>query len=165
MLFSILIANYNNSRFLENALISVLTQSYSNWEVILVDDGSIDEFEQAVAPFRNDHRIKIYKNEINQGCGYTKRRCAEKASGQIVGFLDPDDSLHPEAIEIMIKAHAEKPEHSLIHSTHFICDKDLNMIRISEYPRPLPPNTPYLMVSDGRIHHFATFKTSFYDQT
>ncbi|MBC7866485.1 MAG: glycosyltransferase [Gloeobacteraceae cyanobacterium ES-bin-316] len=165
MLFSILIANYNNSRYLETALSSVLDQSYINWEVILVDDYSTDDFEKVVNTYKSESRIKVFQNEKNQGCGYTKRRCAELASGEISGFLDPDDALHPEAIETMIAAHISKPNCSLIHSTHYVCDDSLTVKRVAEYPRPLPDNTPYLSVSDGRVHHFATYKTSAYSNT
>jgi glycosyltransferase involved in cell wall biosynthesis len=165
MLFSVLIANYNNSAFLATALNSVLCQRYPGWEIILVDDGSTDEFEKVILPFTNDTRIKIYRNEENFGCGYTKRKCGEYASGSLLGFLDPDDSLHPEALAIMARAHMESPECSLIHSTHYICDEELNVIRIADYPRPLPAGIPYLLVSDGRIHHFATFKKYLYDRT
>ncbi len=165
MLFSILIANYNNSRYLENALNSVLQQTYSNLEVILVDDCSTDNFETVIQRFKNESRIKVFRNKINQGCGYTKRRCSEIALGKIIGFLDPDDALHSEAIQIMINAHINNPAASLIHSTHYICDDTLTVKRIAEYPRALPDNIPYLLVSDGRVHHFATYKSSAYYNT
>src|ERR1700730_15603176 len=101
MLFSILIANYNNSRFLEDALQSVLCQTYTDWEIILVDDGSTDQFEEVADKYKPNHRIKIFRNEKNAGCGSTKRKCAEKASGSLLAFLDPDDFLHPDALKIM----------------------------------------------------------------
>ena len=165
MLFSILVANYNNSRFLDTALKSVQSQSYTHWEVILVDDGSTDEFEKIVAQFKTDKRIKIYRNEKNAGCGYTKRKCAESASGDILAFLDPDDALDPNALKIMLEAHIQKPGCSIIHSTHFICDDSLNIKKTAAYPRSLPANTPYLLLNDGSVHAFATFKKSCYDKT
>lgn len=165
MLFSVLIAHYNNSRFLTVALNSVLNQTYTNWEVILVDDGSTDEFEQVVAAYTAEPRIKIYRSNKNYGCGHAKRKCAEYATGQILAFLDPDDALEVNALEIMVKAHIEKPDCSIINSTHYICDEQLNSNRIAGYPRALPNGTPYLLLSDGRIHHFASFKKDCYDRT
>ncbi|MHA4807435.1 glycosyltransferase family 2 protein [Flavitalea flava] len=162
MLISILIANFNNSRFLGIALDSVLCQTYQDWEVILVDDGSTDEFERVATKFGDDPRIKIFRNEKNQGCGFTKRRCTGLATGSILAFLDPDDSLDREALRIMERAHRENPNCSLIHSTHYICDRSLMVIRMAGYPRALPTGIPYLLLSDGRIHHFATFKKSAY---
>jgi glycosyltransferase involved in cell wall biosynthesis len=165
MLFSVLIANYNNSRYLETALQSVLMQTYTDWEVILVDDGSADNFEEVIQPYISNPKISIYCNDKNAGCGYTKRMCVEKANGILLGFLDPDDALHIDALKIMAEAHVENPACSLISSTHFICDETLQVKRIADYPRPLPAGIPYLLVGDGRIHHFASFKKSCYNKT
>jgi glycosyltransferase involved in cell wall biosynthesis len=165
MLFSVLIANYNNSRFLDTAIKSILNQTYTNWEVVLVDDGSTDEFETAIAPFTTDSRIKIFKNKKNSGCGYTKRRCAANASGDILAFLDPDDALDPDALRIMTEAHLEHPACSIIHSTHYICDDLLTVKKTAAYPRALPDGTPYLLLNDGSVHAFATFKRSCYAKT
>ena len=165
MLFSVLIANYNNSRFLETAMNSVINQTYTNWEIIVVDDGSTDSFEETISKYRMDARIKVFRNEKNYGCGYTKRKCAEMANGELMAYLDPDDALDRKALEIMVDAHRRMPDHSLIYSTHFICDSELSFKKIADYPKPLPINTPYLLLSDGSIHHFASFKRSAYSRT
>ncbi|HMH22005.1 MAG TPA: glycosyltransferase [Puia sp.] len=165
MLFSVLMANYNNSGYLAEAIRSVMAQDHADWELILVDDASTDDFEGAVASFRAEKRIRIFRNQRNYGCGYSKAKCVEKASGAILGFLDPDDALTPDALSIMVAAHVDNPGCSLIHSTHYICDGSLSVSRIAEYPRPLPDGVPYLLVSDGRIHHFASFSRSHYDIT
>jgi glycosyltransferase involved in cell wall biosynthesis len=165
MLFSILIANYNNSPFLRAALQSVINQTYSHWEVILVDDGSTDEFEEVIAPFVSDHRISIFRNDRNYGCGYTKKKCLSLARGSIAGFLDPDDALAPEALATMINAHEVMPGRSIIHSTHYICNEQLMPSRVADYTKSLPAGVPYLLLGDGRIHHFASFRKSHYDTT
>lgn len=165
MLFSVLIANYNNARYLDAALQSVINQTYTNWEIILVDDASTDDVSKVLQNYKTDSRIKVYNNDQNFGCGYTKNRCAKLATGEILGFLDPDDALHPDALQTMVNAHISKLQCSLIHSTHYICNATLEVNRIADYPRALPKETPYLLVSDGRIHHFATFKNSAYLKT
>jgi len=165
MLFSVLIANYNNSTYLKTALASVLTQSYTNWEVILVDDASTDDFTTIIAEYLYEKRIKVFQNDYNSGCGFTKRRCASLANGQLLGFLDPDDSLQPNALEIMCKAHIIKPETSLIHSTHYICNKELEQVRVAEYTKAIPAGETYLLLNDGRVHAFASFKKNCYQQT
>lgn len=165
MFFSVLIAHYNNARFLAECLQSVFAQTYRQWEVILVDDSSTDGFEQVIKYFENDSRIRVIRNEKNMGCAFTKRRCAENAMGTIAGFLDPDDTLHPEALEMMIKAHQEKSACSLVYSTHNICDENLAVIKEAGYQQQLSPDTPYLLLNDGSIHHFATFKVACYNRT
>lgn len=165
MFFSVLIANYNNSRFLSTAIESVLNQTWPHWEIILVDDGSTDNFQEVICKYLIDKRIRVFSNAVNKGCGYTKRRCVELATGEIAAFLDPDDKLSPEALETMIHAHQCNSQHSVIHSTHWVCDESLNPIRVAEYVKALPNNTPYLVLNDGRIHHFASFKIALYRQT
>jgi glycosyltransferase involved in cell wall biosynthesis len=165
MLFSVLMAHYNNARFLVHSINSVLAQNYTNWEIVLVDDGSTDEFETVIQAFKNDPRIKIFRNGKNRGCAFTKRKCVEKSSGELAGFLDPDDRLHPDAIQIMVDAHIQRFDCSLIHSTHYICDEAMRIIRIAEYAKALPAGTPYLLLNDGSVHHFATFKKSCYNKT
>jgi glycosyltransferase involved in cell wall biosynthesis len=165
MLFSILIANFNNSEYLKTALRSAIWQNYEQWEVILVDDGSTDDFDIVANSFAYESRIKVFRNHRNFGCGYTKKKCISFASGSIAGFLDPDDMLAPEAVACMVNAHLQQPGYSIIHSTHYICNDQLNPVRIAEYPKALPHDMPYLLLSDGRIHHFASFKKSFYDKT
>jgi len=162
MLFSILIANYNNTRYLDSALASLQAQTCQDWEVILVDDASTDNFEEVITGWRRDERIKVFRNGRNEGCGYTKRRCAELASGSLLAFLDPDDALDPGALAIMAEAHAQHPECSLIHSTHYICNPQLQVKRVAGYPRTLPEGVPYLLLNDGSIHHFVTFKKACY---
>ena len=93
-LFSVLITNYNNGRYLQEAIDSVLAQTYTNWEIILVDDKSTDNSFEIYEKYKDDGRFKIYYNEVNMGCGYTKHRCAELASGELCGFLDPLSQLH-----------------------------------------------------------------------
>ncbi|MFM9911838.1 MAG: glycosyltransferase family 2 protein [Chitinophagaceae bacterium] len=165
MLFSILIANYNNSDFIGTALESVLAQTYTHWEVIIVDDGSTDSFREKIKPYLSEMRIKVYYNIKNYGCGFTKRRCAENATGELMAFLDPDDALHPDAMAILATAHMHHPECSLIHSTHYICADDLRVLRVADYPRALSYQIPYLLLNDGRIHHFAVFKKECYVKT
>jgi glycosyltransferase involved in cell wall biosynthesis len=165
MLFSILIAHYNNSVFLDECINSVYAQTYTNWEIVLIDDESSDMFEQIIQKYTNHPHIRIYRNGTNKGCAFTKHKLASLAKGEIMAFLDPDDTLHPEALQVMVDAHIKNPECSIINSTHFVCDANLAVQKISEKPRPLPQNTPYLLLSDGSIHAFASFKKKKYDQT
>lgn len=113
-LFSILIANYNNGCYLQEAIDSVLAQTYPNWEIVLVDDKSSDDSFEIYKKYKEDKRFHIYFNEENKGCGYTKRRCAELAQGELCGFLDPDDKLTPDALEVMVNEHGARAECSLV---------------------------------------------------
>lgn len=104
-MFSVLISNYNNSQYLQGAIDSVFAQTYNDWEIIIVDDGSTDESQKIYEKYREDNRIHIYYNEQNRGCTYTKWRCIEECKGELFGFLDADDTLMPDALECMVNEH------------------------------------------------------------
>ena len=164
VLFSVLIANYNNGKYIEDALNSVFKQTYNNWEIILVDDCSTDNSADIYKKYEKDPRIHIFYNESNYGCGYTKRRCAELAQGDICGFLDPDDTLEPNALDIMVKTHEEDNSLSMVYSRFNKVDENLQFIQISKQQRIIPEGSSFLE-GDGGISHFVTFKTSAYRKT
>ncbi len=165
MLFSLLMAHYNNARYLDASIKSVYEQTYSNWELIIIDDGSVDDFEKVIMPYGNDPRIRVHRNGQNRGTAFTKAKCIALASGILAGYLDPDDTLHPDALQVMVDAHLQRPYCSIVHSSHYICNEKLEIIRLAEYPKQLPPSTPYLLVNDGSIHHFVTFKKACLDSS
>lgn len=165
ILFSVLIANYDNGRFIAEALESIFAQTYTNWEIIIVDDASTDDSIKIIKPFLADKRIKLYQNDANNGCGFTKRRCIELASGEICGFLDPDDALTPNAIEMMIKEHELHPDLSLINSALYYCNSLLKITRVGTNNKPVPNGGPYLLYNDGSVSAFASFKKRLYLKT
>lgn len=162
-LFSILIANYNNARYLQEAIDSIFEQTYCNWEVVVVDDKSTDNSYEIYERYKDDSRFHFYYNDKNRGCGYTKRRCAELAQGELCGFLDPDDALMPKALETMVNAHNEHPECSLIYSTcyRYAGDKSKEM-PVWDYIGEIPGDSDFLIYQKKLVSHFATFKRASY---
>lgn len=164
-LFSILIANYNNGRYLQEAIDSVLAQTYTNWEVILVDDKSTDKSFEIYEKYKDDIRFHIYYNEVNKGCGYTKRRCAQLANGELCGFLDPDDKLESNALEIMVRAHQERPNCSLVYSTLSLWDDKSGETKVLEDVGAMENGEDFLISTVKIVSQFAVFKKSFYEKT
>lgn len=165
-LFSVLIANYNNGRYLQEAIDSVLAQTYTHWEIVLVDDKSTDNSSEICDKYKDDSRFRIYHNDENRGCGYTKRRCAELAHGEVCGFLDSDDRLAPEAVATMVEAHATYNKCSLIYSQYYLCDAESQVLGVSSHQCRIPEEYSFLTCPNtGAVSHFATFKKSFYDKT
>lgn len=146
-----------------DAIDSVYAQTYSNWEIILVDDASTDNSHELYRQLERDSRIHIFYNNENKGCGYTKRRCAELSNGEICGFLDPDDMLSKEALQIMTKVHVENENISMCYSDMYFCDENLNVISKSQR-KPIPDNTTFLEYYNY-VSHFAVFKRNFYMKT
>lgn len=165
-LFSVLIANYNDGRYLAIAIDSVRRQTYSNWEIIIVDDDSSDGSSMLYKQYSSDNRIRIFYNNQNRGCGYTKRRCISCSRGSICGFLDADDALSEDALEVMVKKHVDHPQSSLIYSTYYKCDKKLDVEWTSTHQMAIPQDSSFLECGHrGAISHFATFKRDLYDKT
>lgn len=163
-LFSILMANYNNGQYLQEAIDSVLEQTYGNWEIILVDDKSTDDSRVIYEKYASDSRFKVYYNDENRGCGYTKRRCAELAHGELCGFLDPDDALLPTALEVMVKAHADHPECSLIYSTCYRYSGDRGEeMPVWDLVGEIPVDKDMLIYRQKIVGHFTSFKKKAYD--
>ncbi len=164
-LFSILIANYNNGKFFEDCYKSIIAQTYENWEAIIVDDcskdNSVEEIKKIVGI---DSRFKIFTNDINSGCGFTKRKCTELSNGEICGFLDPDDAISETAIEEMVQKHLELPNVAVVYSNFTYCDENLQPQKLHKQTK-IDNFLPYFFNLNGEVSAFSTFKNSFYKKT
>lgn len=157
-LFSVLIANYNNGQYLEECLQSIFAQTYKNWEIVIVDDASTDDSNNIYEKFSDDERVTVIVNRKNKGCGYTKRKCVEIARGEICGFVDADDALSHDALELMIRYHLDNPGFSIIYSTHYVCDQNLTPKEIADYVGQIPNHSKSCWTLRPVISHFASFK-------
>lgn len=164
MKFSLLIANYNNGKYFEDCYYSILAQTHKDWEAIIVDDGSTDNSVQIIENLiKSDDRFTLIRNETNKGCGFTKRKSLEFATGEICGFLDPDDALSKTALEHSLQHYSNK-KIVATYSKIMFCDGDLNPQ--SDYKKVKEVhNGTYFFNCPIQIHHFFTFRKSAYDQT
>ena len=101
-LVSIIIPSYNSKKFIAYTIESVLNQSYSNFELIIVDDCSTDGSLEFIENYLKDSRISIYKTEKNSGAALARNRGIQKAKGKYLAFLDSDDIWHPLKLEKQI---------------------------------------------------------------
>ena len=103
-LVSIITPSYNSAKFIAETIQSVQYQTYPNWEMIIVDDGSIDETESVVLSIiQKDSRIQFHKLSQNSGPAVARNTGIEKASGDYMTFIDADDIWFPTFIENNIK--------------------------------------------------------------
>ena len=102
-LVSVITPVYNAEQFIAQTIQSVLSQTYSNWELILVDDGSSDHSLQIISVFQQKHNnIFLFKNAQNSGAAITRNRGMEEAKGKYIAFLDADDVWLPIKLEKQI---------------------------------------------------------------
>lgn len=162
---SILIANYNNARFLGTCLESLARQTCPDWEAVILDDGSTDDSVAVVGRLiAGDNRFKFFQNPRNMNAAYTKRRLVELSSGDVFAFLDPDDALEPHAIELMRRQHEALPETGLVYSNFTYCDERLQPRSVHRARQITSLDSSYYNFQ-GEIAHFATLKRRFYAQT
>lgn len=109
--FSIIIPVYNKVNFIENTLQSVFQQSFTDYEIILINDGSTDDSESKILTF-NDPRIHYYSKK-NEGVSETRNLGIEKAKSEFVTFLDADDYWYPNFLEEMFLLIKKFPEQSV----------------------------------------------------
>lgn len=101
-LVSIIMPSYNTAKFISETIESVLAQTYTNWELIIVDDCSTDDTDAVVRPYLADGRIRYIKNEKNSGAAVSRNRALREAKGKWIAFLDSDDLWLPEKLEKQI---------------------------------------------------------------
>lgn len=101
LLFSVTMATYNRAHLLPRAVNSVLNQSYQNFELVIVDDGSTDDTEMVCQSF-DDSRIIYHKQEQNSGVLAARNKGFDLARGDYTAILDDDDELLPEALETAV---------------------------------------------------------------
>jgi glycosyltransferase involved in cell wall biosynthesis len=117
---SILVTVYNRERFLSKCLESILASSWSDFEVVVVDDCSYDGSVEIGEFFAaKDSRIRFYRNSANLGDYPNRMRAAELASGKYLKYLDSDDLIYPHGLGVMVGALERYPDaaFALSHSS------------------------------------------------
>lgn len=110
-LVSIIMPSYNTASYIEETVRSVLNQTYTNWELIIVDDCSTDNTDEILDKISDD-RIRIYKNKKNAGAAVSRNRALREAKGRWIAFLDSDDLWFPDKLEKQL-------QFMKVHNYHF----------------------------------------------
>ena len=100
-LVSIIMPSWNTEKYIAETIQSVIDQTYTNWELLIVDDCSSDNTDEIVTSFKDD-RIKYYHNKKNLGAALTRNKALREAQGEWIAFLDSDDLWMPEKFEHQI---------------------------------------------------------------
>lgn len=124
-LFSVLIANYNNERYIIEAIDSVKAQTYDNWEIVILDDCSTNDI--SIIESHLSENIRLYRNDKNMGVGYTKDKLVHLSKGEICGFLDADDTLLPHALLQHVECFSND-KISIVYSGLNVCNEQLSPI-------------------------------------
>lgn len=112
-MISVVIPLYNKAHTIENTLKTVFNQTYKDFEVVIINDGSIDNGVEVIQQHFNDSRIRII-NQSNAGVSVARNRGVKESLGEWVSFLDGDDEWHPEYLSLVSAAISQYPEAGMI---------------------------------------------------
>lgn len=114
---SVVLPAYNGERFIAAAIESVLQQTYGDWELLIVNDGSTDRTLTVIAPYLKHHadRMRLI-DQPNQGVAAARNQGLAQATGELLAFLDQDDVLLPDKLALQVQCFDRHPELSIVHS-------------------------------------------------
>jgi glycosyltransferase involved in cell wall biosynthesis len=118
---SVIIPTYNRARVLCRSAESVLAQTYRDFELIIVDDGSTDNTEEVVRSY-SDPRIRFIRHEKNRGVSVARNIGIKAARGEFIAFNDSDDIWLPQNLELKVKLLDSHPDTALVCSDYYIFD-------------------------------------------
>ncbi|MET7028792.1 glycosyltransferase family 2 protein [Sediminicola luteus] len=123
---SIVTPTYNSEKYIEETIKSVLNQSYTNWEIIIIDDKSSDNTSEIVKAYQlKDTRIYFFQLQENSGSAIARNTGIERATGDFLTFLDADDIWMPNFIEVSINVSTKK-KCPFVFSSYKRFDENLN---------------------------------------
>lgn len=158
-LISIITPVYNSSEYIRNTLDSVITQTYSNWEHLLVDDCSTDDSVAIIEEYvRKDIRFKLFKLDLNSGSGPARNLAIKNANGKYIAFLDSDDIWIAERLELHVKYMVEH-NHAVSHASYGYLTEQGEIFRKPYLVSTHPVDYKYLLK-----HTDISCLTAMYDQ-
>ncbi|MFM2383943.1 MAG: putative glycosyltransferase EpsE [Candidatus Parcubacteria bacterium] len=124
-ILSIILPAYNAATYIAETIESVLHQDYTNFELLIIDDGSTDTTAQVVHPFTSDQRVIYIKNEYNIGLIQTLNKGISLAKGKYIGRIDADDIWHnPHKISMQMEYFDIHPDTVLLGTSAIAIDQD-----------------------------------------
>ena len=111
-MFSVIMPVYNGEKFIDDAIHSVCAQTYDNWELIIVNDGSKDNTADVLKKYEINSQIKIIHKE-NGGVSVARNTAISASKGEYIVFLDADDVWHSNHLEVMNELITEYPDAGL----------------------------------------------------
>jgi glycosyltransferase involved in cell wall biosynthesis len=159
---SIVMANYNNGKYISEAIKSVMRQTSDRWELLIIDDKSTDNSIDIIQPYFKDARIKLLVNEKNIGYIATLKKLIDFADNDLIGILDSDDVLLEKAAEKILETYDENKSAGFVYTNCQICDENLSPMKIG-CSRSMTETISEIFCPT--VDHFKTFRKGAYLKT
>lgn len=183
-MISIAMTSYNHAQYIQDALRSIVAQTYPDWELIIVDDCSNDSSLEVIKKFIDQKgihkKVKVIGHIKNQGYGSSLREAIEVSSGELVLTLDSDDVLaNDKVLSICVEVHEKHPEVSMTYSNYKVAYETLKLKSVVE-TRQIKGGESYLKRGGAfvegskpgeelqvnlKISHLKVFKRKYYHMT
>ncbi|WP_159882553.1 glycosyltransferase family 2 protein [Paenibacillus puerhi] len=124
---TVVMPTYNRARYLRLAIESVLAQTYGDFELLVLDDGSTDRTQKLVERYE-DPRIRYFRHRVRLGMASNWNFGVEHSRGRYIAFLHDDDEWEPGFLNAMVQALDCEPEASVAFTDHWLMDKDGNVL-------------------------------------
>jgi GT2 family glycosyltransferase len=157
-----LVANYNNAKYIRDCIGSLHAQTCADWYCLIGDDKSTDDSLAIIGPLLNE-KIGLLTNAQNIGYTGTLMKLIAHAQTDIVGILDPDDALDPEATALVLQTYQEHDQVGFVYTNFTIYDETLTTAIAAGYGRAILPG--YMSLETGYVSHLKTFRRCAYAQT
>lgn len=110
---SVLLTSYNREKYIRESIESVLSQTYKNYELIIVDDASTDRTKEIIKEYELLSNVIVFYNEYNLGEYRNRNKAASFAKGEYIKYLDSDDVMAPDCLEVMMGKMEKYPDAAL----------------------------------------------------
>lgn len=116
--FSVIIPLYNKEKYIEATINSVLTQTFIDYEIIIINDGSTDKSLKKISKYNEQDNITII-NQNNSGLSFSRNKGFSLSKGNVIAFLDADDIWHPSFLRVIKSLHDNYPKAVIYGSSYF----------------------------------------------
>jgi tetratricopeptide (TPR) repeat protein len=146
-LVSVIIPNYNHAQYVGDAIHSVLAQTYHNYEIIVVDDGSTDNSREVIAQFGDQVQ---YLYQKNAGLSAARNTGIKSAKGSLIGVLDADDMYEPDFLNTLVSVLQENPDADGVYCGYQFVDQENKSLPQIE-ARSVPSEKLFPALLDGNF--------------
>lgn len=131
---SVITPTYNRAKFLTEAILSVLAQTYYDLELIIVDDGSVDDTRSVLEPFFSDTRVRYFYQE-NQGQSSARNFALAQSGGEFIAFLDSDDIWSSDKLEKQVAVFDANPNVDIVHGDEAMINEQGTVVSLENMKR------------------------------
>ena len=158
-LVSIVLPVYNGEKYLAESLDSLFAQTYQNWELVIINDGSTDGTENLILNYQ-DKRIRYLSNDGNKGIIFSLNRGIEESNGKYIARLDADDIALPTRIEKQVEFLSENPEFAMCGSYFQTIDSNGKLLKNVEFPSNNRDAQSFLLLHNCFCHSAIMMRTN-----